>query len=50
MDLFVKNMFKKFEIDTKDIKVKKFIRTYFEILKNRTKTNYIPNFSDIIKK
>lgn len=49
LDLFIKNMFKKFEIDTKDIKVKKFIRTYFEILKNRTKTNYIPNFSELSK-
>lgn len=49
LDVFVKNMFKKFNIEYDKNKVKKFIRTYFEILKNRTHTTYIPNFTELTK-
>ena len=49
LDVYVKNMFKKFSISYKKKEVKKFIRTYFEILKNRAETNYIPNFSTLTK-
>ena len=50
LDIYVEKMFKKFSIDYEKDKVKKFIRTYFEILKNRTETNYIPNFSEYTNK
>lgn len=44
LDKFIESLCNKFNI--KDItKIKKFIRTYYEIRKNRTNTNYIPNFS-----
>jgi RNA-directed DNA polymerase len=49
LDTFILNMFKKFNIEYDKKEVKKFIRTYFEILKNRTNTKYIPNFSDLTK-
>lgn len=49
LDVFIKQMCKKFDIDLDDFTVKKFIRTYFEIMKNRTHTNYIPNFSELSK-
>jgi RNA-directed DNA polymerase len=49
LDTFIANMFKKFNIEYEKKEVKKFIRTYFEILKNRTNTKYIPNFSDLTK-
>ncbi|MFA6789489.1 MAG: hypothetical protein WCR15_07385, partial [Arcobacteraceae bacterium] len=49
LDIFVKNMFKKFNIEYNKNEVKKFIRTYFEILKNRTQTTYIPNFTELTK-
>lgn len=49
LDTFVKNMFKKFNIKYDKTEVKKFIRTYFEILKNRTHTTYIPNFTELTK-
>lgn len=49
IDIFIKEMFKKFKIDYDRKEVKKFIRTYFEILKNRTNTKYIPNFSELTK-
>lgn len=47
LDIFVKNMFKKFDIKYDKNEVKKFIRTYFEILKNRTYTTYIPDFTEL---
>lgn len=47
IDIFVQEMFKKFKIEYDRKKVKKFIRTHFEILKNRTNTKYIPNFSEL---
>jgi retron-type reverse transcriptase len=47
LDTFIVNMFKKFNIEYDKKAVKKFIRTYFEILKNRTNTKYIPNFSEL---
>ncbi len=47
LDRFVLNMFKKFEIEYDKKEIKKFVRTYFEILKNRSKTNYIPDFSEL---
>ncbi|OHD96405.1 MAG: hypothetical protein A3E21_06905 [Sulfurimonas sp. RIFCSPHIGHO2_12_FULL_36_9] len=49
LDIFVKNMFKKFNIKYDKNEVKKFIRTYFEILKNRTQTTYIPNFTELTR-
>lgn len=49
LDIYVKKIFKKFDVPYDETKVKKFIRTYFEILKNRTETNYIPNFSELTK-
>lgn len=49
LDTFIVNMFNKFNIEYEKKEVKKFIRTYFEILKNRTNTKYIPNFSDLTK-
>jgi len=50
LDLFINNMFKKFEINIDGYKVKKFKRTYFEILKNRTSTKYIPDFTTLSTK
>jgi retron-type reverse transcriptase len=50
LDTFINNMFKKLAISYDKKKVKKFIRTYYEILKNRTNTNYIPNFANYTKK
>lgn len=47
LDRFVLNMFKKFDIKYDKKEIKKFVRTYFEILKNRSKTNYIPDFSEL---
>ncbi|WP_123377709.1 reverse transcriptase domain-containing protein [Aliarcobacter butzleri] len=47
IDIFIQEMFKKFKIEYDRKKVKKFIRTHFEILKNRTNTKYIPNFSEL---
>ncbi len=44
LDTFIVNMFNKFNIEYEKKEVKKFIRTYFEILKNRTNTKYITNF------
>lgn len=49
IDNFINEMFKKFKIEYDTREVKKFIRVYFEILKNRTNTKYIPNFSDFNK-
>lgn len=43
LDKFVESMYIKFGID-KECKVKKFVRTYHEILNNRKDTKYIPNF------
>ena len=45
LDRFILNMFKKFDIKYDKNQIKKFVRTYFEILKNRSNTNYIPDFS-----
>ncbi len=45
LDRFVYNMFNKFGISYDNRLVKKFSRVYFEILKNRKETSYIPNFS-----
>ncbi len=50
LDIFVKNLFDKFDIKYEEKNIKKFIRTYYEILKNRTNTKYIPNFSEVTKK
>jgi len=47
LDRFVENMFKKFDITYEKKEVKRFVRTYYEILKNRSNTNYIPNFSEL---
>ena len=47
LDRFILNMFKKFDIEHDTKEIKKFVRTYFEILKNRSKTNYIPDFSEL---
>jgi len=49
LDRFVSNMFKKFHIEYDKKRVKRFVRTYYEILKNRSKTNYIPDFSILEK-
>lgn len=49
LDTFIATMFKKFNIEYEKKEVKKFIRTHFEILKNRTNTTYIPNFSELTK-
>ncbi|WP_455757641.1 reverse transcriptase domain-containing protein [Sulfurimonas sp.] len=49
LDVYVKKIFKTFAVPYDKTKVRKFIRTYFEILKNRTETNYIPNFSELTK-
>lgn len=43
LDNFVESMFEKFEVREK-YKIKKFVRSYHEILSNRTNTKYIPNF------
>ena len=50
LDYFINSMFSKFNIKYEKNKVKKFIRAYYEILKNRTNTNYIPDFSNYNKK
>ena len=50
LDYFVNSMFNKFNIKYDKNKVKKFIRAYYEILKNRTNTTYIPDFSNYTKK
>ncbi len=47
LDHFVKSLFSKFGFTYDKNRTKKFIRTYYEILKNRTNTNYIPNFSEL---
>lgn len=47
LDRFVLSMFNKFDIEYDKSKVKRFVRTYYEIIKNREKTNYIPNFSTL---
>ncbi|MGB6018295.1 MAG: reverse transcriptase/maturase family protein [Sulfurimonadaceae bacterium] len=43
LDRFVQQIFVKFGI-TRNVDVKSFVRTYHEILKNRSNTRYIPNF------
>ncbi len=45
LDWFIDRMLTRFEIDKEKLHVKKFVRTYSEITKNLSKTNYIPNFS-----
>ena len=50
LDYFINSMFNKFNIKYEKGKVKKFIRAYYEILKNRTNTIYIPDFSNYTKK
>jgi RNA-directed DNA polymerase len=49
LDLFVENLFYKTGVIYDNKKIKKFTRAYFEILKNRRNTNYIPNFSEMSK-
>lgn len=46
LDSFVASMAKKFKVNFEGMAVKKFSRTYYEILKNNRKTTYIPNFSN----
>lgn len=46
LDVYVKSMFGKFNVPYDKAKIKKFIRAHYEILKNRTNTNYIPNFGE----
>lgn len=50
LDHFINSMFNKLNIKYEKNKVKKFIRAYYEILKNRTNTIYIPDFSNYTKK
>ncbi len=47
LDVYVKKMFGKFNVTYDKPKVKRFVRTHFEILKNRTNSNYIPNFTEL---
>lgn len=49
LDVFIKKLFNEFGLVYDEKKVKKFIRTYFEIIKNRIDTTYIPNFSTYTK-
>jgi len=44
LDHFVKKQLIRFEINPKEIKVKKFVRAFHETTKNLNKSNYIPNF------
>ncbi len=44
LDYEIKELLKRFEIDTEKIRIKRFVRTFHEILKNRSKTSYIENF------
>ncbi|MFA1822980.1 reverse transcriptase domain-containing protein [Virgibacillus oceani] len=47
LDWFVGKLFKRFEINNISEKnIKKFVRTYNEILYNRSASNYIPNFDE----
>ncbi len=50
LDYFINSMFKKFKIKYEKNNVKKFVRSYYEILKNRTDTAYIPDYSKYTKK
>lgn len=43
LDEFVKSMYVKFKVEQK-CEIKRFVRTYHEILFDRTDTKYIPNF------
>lgn len=47
LDWFVNKMLLRFEIEEEKLQLKKFIRTYHEITKNLSFTNYIPNFSNL---
>ncbi|MEX1014854.1 MAG: reverse transcriptase domain-containing protein [Candidatus Paceibacterota bacterium] len=47
LDWFVNKMLLRFEIEEEKLQLKKFIRTYHEITKNLSSTNYIPNFSNL---
>lgn len=47
LDWFINKMLLRFKIEKEKIQLKKFIRTYHEITKNLSSTNYIPNFSDL---
>lgn len=40
-------MLQRFKIEADKLQLKKFIRTYHEITKNLSSTNYIPNFSNL---
>src|SRR5699024_7269144 len=47
LDWFVEKLFKRFRINNISRKsIKKFVRTYHEILFNRSGSNYIPNFDE----
>ncbi len=46
LDHFINMMIKRFLKPSKYFIPKKFVRTYWEITKNLSDTNYIPNFSD----
>ena len=46
IDHFIKKMLNKNLEEDEKFKSKKLVRTYFEITKNLTRTNYIPNFSE----
>lgn len=46
LDNFIEKQIKRFNVDKSIINIKKFIRAYYEITKNISRTKYIPNFDN----
>ncbi|MBI5098958.1 MAG: hypothetical protein HZB30_06930 [Nitrospirae bacterium] len=44
LDIFLEKQLERFGISSYQGKIKKFVRTYYEITKNLTRSNYIPKF------
>ncbi|EOY5093096.1 reverse transcriptase domain-containing protein [Citrobacter amalonaticus] len=47
LDAFLKNLCKRFDVD---LKLKTFVRTYYQIMHNRKESSYIPNFDKYTEK
>jgi len=45
LDWFVRKIFVRYNINIENLYIKRFVRTYFEITKNLSHTNYIENFN-----
>jgi len=47
LDWFVERMLTRFKINPQKVRIKKFVRTYHEIINNLSHTKYIPDFSEL---